>query len=383
VVLKPLTSHTYPIDSATNAYTMMMAGTEPYLGIMITYPENAVVRTAPRVEVDQSQRQDRMALGIIGAGNHVRDMLLPHLTGQPDIDLRWVCTATGVSANSLANRLGIASRTTDYRDVLNDPVTDAVLIGSRHGSHARFVREALEAGKHVFVEKPLCRTEDELGGISAAYAARATEGIRLMVGFNRRFSEHGRRAREFFAGHRDPLVMVYRVNAGSIPAGHWIQDLDDGGGRIVGEACHFLDYMQFVCGARPVLARGLAVGMHTSGITEDHSVLSFRFGDSSVGTIIYAAGGDRNLAKERFEAFGDGKSLVMDDFLVSEFYERGRRTQFKSAKRDKGFAAEMRQFREEVLHGGPPAMPYADIEAVSLACIMAARSLRTGDEFRL
>ena len=157
-----------------------------------------------------------------------------------------------------------------------------------------------------------------------------------MVGFNRRYSEHGRRAREFFAGRREPLVMVYRVNAGPIPADHWIQDPDDGGGRIIGEACHFLDYMQFVCGARPVLVRGLAAENQTTGIKEDHSVLSFRFEDGSVGTIIYAAGGEKSLAKERFEAFGDGKALVMDDFLVSEFYDKGRCRRFRSSKRDKG-----------------------------------------------
>ncbi len=381
-----LTTHAYGIAQAEQAYQLMLEGTEPYLGILLQYagsPASQVRAAVPTsVSAGTGQRPSALSIGIIGAGNHVRDRLLGPLQKVPKVSLRWVCTGTGVSADALAGKLKVADRTTDYRQVLADAGTNAVVIGTRHSSHPRLVIEALDSGKHVFVEKPLCLTEEELADVAAAYARRAGEGLRLLVGFNRRYSAHGQQAREFFAGHREPLVMLYRVNAGAIPPAHWAQDLAVGGGRIVGEACHFLDYMQYVCGSLPVSARGLAVGRHSSGITSDQSVLTFSFADGSVGTIVYAAGGDGSLAKERFEAFGGGKALVMDDFLVTQFHAKGRSRTFKSGKRDKGFTQEIQQFCREVLDGGAPSMPFEQIEAVSRASILAARSLQTGEDYR-
>jgi predicted dehydrogenase len=320
-----------------------------------------------------------VSLGLIGAGNHVRDMLLPHLKDRAGVSLRWVCTGTGISATALADRFSIAGRTTDHRQVLADAAVNAVLIGTRHDSHARLVVESLAAGKHVFVEKPLCLTEAELEEVSAAVAAAPAQ--RLMVGFNRRYSPHGVKARAFFAAGREPIVMSYRVNAGAIPREHWAQDPQSGGGRLIGEGCHFLDFMQFVCGSPPVSVRGSAIGRHSSGITDDQCILTFRFANGSVGTLIYAAGGDKALAKERFEAFGAGRALVMDDFLVTEFHEGGASRRFKTGKRDKGFAAEMAAFCSEVAQGGAPSMSFAEIRAVSRACILGARSLQTGEEY--
>lgn len=379
---KALTTHRFGIEQAEQAYDMMMSGSQPYLGILLEYPEyrRGPSRIAP-VAVSAAPAAGRVSLGLIGAGNHVRDMLLPQLKGRGDVDLRWICTGTGINASALGERLSIPGRTSDYREVLADPAVNAVLIGTRHDSHARLVLAALEAGKHVFVEKPLCLTEAELDEVCDRYAEAAARGQRLVVGFNRRYSAHARQAREFFAGRQEPLVMCYRVNAGAIPREHWIQDPESGGGRIVGEACHFIDLMQYVCGARPSRVRGLAVGRHSSGITEDHSVLTLGFEDGSVGTVVYAAGGDKALAKERFEAFGGGRSLVLDDFLVSEFYADGRVRRFKSGKRDKGFAGEMAAFAGEVARGGPHSMSFDEIEAVTRISILAARSLRTGEEY--
>lgn len=377
-----LTTHRFAIEQAEQAYHLMMEGGQPYLGILLEYAGTPASAAQP-IAVATGTRSTALGFGIIGAGNHVRDRLLAPLQKIAGASIRWICTGTGVNADALAGKLGVANRTTDFRQVLADPETNVVVIGTRHGSHARMVIESLEAGKHVFVEKPLCLTEDELAEVTATYARKAREGLRLLVGFNRRFSEHGVKAREFFAGHREPLVMVYRVNAGAVPPTHWVQDPVAGGGRIVGEACHFLDYMQFVCGSRPVAARGMAIGSHSSGITSDQSVLTFRFADGSVGTIVYAAGGDGSLAKERFEALGCGKALVMDDFLTTEFHEGGRSRRFRSGKRDKGFAQEMQQFCREIMEGGEPSMSYEEIEAVSRACILAAQSVQTGEEYPL
>lgn len=381
VQVRQLTSHRYDIAQAEAAYQLMMDGTEPYLGILLRYPDPVAAPPARAIDIAVSAAGGGAVIGVIGAGAHVRDMLLPQLKDLADVAIRWVCTGTGISANAIGNKLGVAGRTTDYQQVLADTAVNAVLIGTRHDSHAQLVIAALDAGKHVFVEKPLCLTEEELAAVSAACQAAASRGLRLMVGFNRRYSEHGRRARDFFAGHREPLVMTYRVNAGAIPAEHWIQDPAVGGGRIVGEACHFLDFMQFVCGARPVSARGRRIARHSSAIMDDQCILTFGFSDGSVGSIVYAAGGDTALPKERFEAFGGGGSLVLDDFVVTECYRGGQRKRFRSGKRDKGFAQEMRAFASEVRVGGAPSMSWAEIESVSRACIRAARSLSTGEEY--
>jgi predicted dehydrogenase len=376
-----LTTHRYDIADAETAYAMLMTGSEPYLGILLQYPGAAVARRAAPAPLAPAAAGGPATLGIIGAGNHVRDMLLPHLRDAAGVQFRWVCTATGISANKLGESLGIRGRTTDHREVLGDADCRAVLIGTRHDSHARLVIAALDAGKHVFVEKPLCLTLEELAEVSAAYQLAAGRGQRLLVGFNRRYSEHAQRARDFYAGHREPLVMSYRVNAGAIPREHWVQDPAAGGGRIIGEACHFIDLLQFVCGAPPVRVRGTRIGRHSSGIADDQAILTFGFADGSVGSVAYAAGGSTALAKERLEVFGDGRSLVLDDFLVTEFYAAGKRTRYKSGRRDKGFAQEMAQLVRELSAGGETSMPYAGIGAVSRAAILAARSLQTGEEY--
>jgi predicted dehydrogenase len=202
-----------------------------------------------------------------------------------------------------------------------------------------------------------------------------------MVGFNRRYSPHGQKAREFLAGRREPLVMTYRVNAGALPRDHWIHDPETGGGRIIGEGCHFVDFMQFVCGARPLSVRGTMIGRHSSGITEDQCILELRFADGSIGTLVYAAGGDKSAPKENFAAYGAGRALVIEEFVTTEFFEGGTRRQFRTGRRDKGFAAEMQQFCQEVARGGESSMAFEDIVAVTRACILATRSLRTGEEY--
>jgi predicted dehydrogenase len=351
------------------------------MGILLTYPESPRPRARMALAAPASRPEAGVVVGLLGAGNHVRDMLLPHIKAGSGVSIRWVCTATSVSADSLGGKLGVAGRTTDYREVLADEAVNTVVIGARHGAHAAMVLDSLAAGKHVFVEKPLCLTEDELERIAVAYEAAAARGQRLMVGFNRRFSEHARQIKAFFEGRREPLVMNYRVNAGAVPSNHWVQDPDDGGGRIIGEACHFLDLMQFICGSEPVAVRGIAIGRHSTGITSDQSILTIRFGDGSVGSITYAAGGDPALPKERFEVFGSGKAAVLDDFGITSLAAGNRLRHFKTAKRDKGFSQEIEAFVTEVRQGGAPAMPFGQIEAVTRACILLDRSLQSGQEY--
>src|SRR5262249_33800289 len=178
----------------------------------------------------------------IGAGQHVRDMLLPALSGLTDVTITAICTGSGPTGTAVARKWHASYCTTDFRTVLRDAAVNTVLVGTRHDSHAEIVEEALGAGKHVFVEKPLCLSEEELERIAAAYRAAAPRGLQLWVGFNRRYSSHAAKIIDFFGKRRNPLVMLYRVNAGAIPPTHWVQDPAIGGGRIIGEACHFVDF---------------------------------------------------------------------------------------------------------------------------------------------
>ena len=374
-----LTRFRVPIARAEEAYSRIMDAAELPLGVLLTYEEADGRAARSSVTLREGAAVvSGVRLGLIGAGSHVKDMLVPALKGIADAEIVNVCTQRGINAKALAARVGAATCTTDYRDVLADDAVNAVIIGTRHNLHAEIVLAALRAGKHVFVEKPLCLTAAELDEIAAVYAEKAGTGLRLAVGFNRRFSPHFVKAKEFLGDRRNPLVMTYRVNAGALPADHWTQDPAVGGGRIVGEGCHFVDYLQALSGGYVVSVHASAIAEHGSGIVEDQAILSLKFSDGSVGTVIYAAGGDTALAKERCEVFGDGKSIVMDDFARSEFYAGGRRTVFKTGSRDKGFAAQMQAFCASLRDGGAAGMDFDGIQAVTRACLAAVESMVDG-----
>jgi len=330
VRLKPLITHRFVIEEAQEAYTMIMANAVPYLGILITYPTDQLAGQSPVIELVPKKPAGPVTLGLIGAGNHVKDMLLPSLRDLKQTTIRAICTASGVNAKALGTKIGASYCTTDPQAVFEDAAINTVLIGTRHDSHASLVIQALQAGKHVFVEKPLCLTEQELDQVATTYQDHSRQDLHLLVGFNRRFSAHAAKARAFFNERKGPLVMAYRVNAGRIPSEHWIQDPDVGGGRLIGEVCHFVDYMQALCGAMPISVHARRIVPQGSDMPDDQCILSFAFGDGSIGSVVYTSGGDTALAKERFEVHGDGKSLTMDDFLLSEFYAQGERTRFNS-----------------------------------------------------
>ena len=273
VQLKPLITHRFPIEEAESAYTLMMEGSVPYIAIVITYPSDHA-RPLPRtIPVGTAQAARPVTLGIIGAGNHVRDMLLPPLQNMSNVAIRGICTASGLTAKTLATKITAAYCTSDSRSILDDSAINTILIGTRHDSHAALTVQALRAGKHVFVEKPLCLTEEELQDIRSTYEKQAAEGLHLMVGFNRRFSPHAKEARTFFSSRSNPLVMLYRINAGRIPADHWVQDPDVGGGRVIGEVCHFVDYMHALCASPLTSVFASRVGRPSSGIPEDQCSL--------------------------------------------------------------------------------------------------------------
>jgi predicted dehydrogenase len=375
VTTAPLTTHRFPIERAADAYDLILDNTEPYLGVTLEYNRPVEARRARSVALCAPIVERELRLGVIGAGNHVTDVLLPLLRARRELTIRAICTATGMKARALGEKWGASVCTSDPAAVLADPHVNAVLIGTRHDSHARLVMQALDAGKHVFVEKPLCIAEQEVAAVLAACELALARGLHIMVGFNRRWSAHGVAIRRFLEKRNNPLVMSCRVNAGAIDVRHWVQDREVGGGRIVGEGCHFIDFMQFVSGSAVRAIGAVAIAQHDSGVTDDQAIVTLEFADGSVGTLIYTAGGDRGVPKERFEAFGDGRAVVLDDFSSTETWQRGHRARLRTRRQDKGFAQEMAAFCDSVMGGATRLPALSEIASVTWASCLAARAL--------
>ncbi|MEP6635670.1 MAG: bi-domain-containing oxidoreductase [Acidobacteriota bacterium] len=378
-----LITHRFPLDDAERAYRLIAGElNEPYLGVVLSYDTERELarqvelrgRAAPSPSAQQSVR-----VGVIGAGSYLSTMLLPQFKEQ-HADLCVVSTASGVSANNAGKRFGFARSVSDAQDVIDDPEVNLVVIGTQPDLHAKLSQQALESNKDVFVEKPLALHDEELDELLAV--AENSSG-RLMVGFNRRFSPLARKAQEFFAGRNMPLSILYRVNAGRIPADHWTHDPEIGGGRIIGEVCHFIDLMQFLTGAPPVSVFAEAVtSSNQSVISEDSVFITLRFADGSNGSIAYLAEGDAALGKERVEIFGEGKSFVLDDFRRASLYHKGHEEQITLRSQDKGQAEQVKVACEMVLGGSAP-ITLAELAATTRATFRIKDSLRTGQRIKV
>ena len=334
-----LTSHRFAVADAGRAYELIATRRE-HMGVVLCY-DPSTPKPETRLALRPPREQRRMEIGVIGAGAHVRDKLLPRLRARSDASVRAVCCRTGVSAKTVAARVGAEYCTTNLIDVLDDPRIDAVVIGTRHDLHASVAIDALARGKDVLIEKPLCLDAAELTAIEAAHddAARVSGAV-LCVGFNRRHSAHVRRVREFFAACGAPLTMVYRVNAGALPRDHWLFDPKVGGGRIVGEICHFVDTVRHIANA-PIV-RVHAIRTRREG--DNGVVASLEFGDGSIATVIYVVDGDRGIAKERLEIAGAGRTALIDDYRVTDLHRDGRRRRFRGRRQDKGFDGQLEHF---------------------------------------
>ena len=371
-----LTTHRLPVGRAAGAYEMIRTGSEPALGVVLDYPE-ATAPPARRVAVPSAPgktkpiSKDRLGVGFLGAGNFAGAVLLPALAAQPGVDLRVIGSAGGLSARTQAARLGFKAACTDDREVLGDPTVDVVFIATRHDSHARLLADALRAGKHAFVEKPLAIRPEELDEVLACLRDLGPDAPRWVVGFNRRFSPAAVAARGHFADVPTPLTATCRFNAGELPAGHWTADPDVGGGRIVGEACHGIDLLTFLHGSPP--AR-----VHAEANAPDRCLVTIKHANGGVSSLLYTSGGDRALPKERVEVFGGGRAAVIDDFRVAELYRDGKRSVRKVRGGDKGHRAEVAAFLDAVRRGRPGPIPAADLFATARAAFAVLESLRTG-----
>lgn len=382
----PLITHRFPIADAPRSYDLITGKTgEPFLGVVITYPGDASparrVQVAAPATPQAAPQLGQVRLGLIGAGNFANATLLPALKDLDGLARVGVASGRGLTARSTADRYGFAYCATDSRQILADPDINTVAILTRHHLHARQVIAALVAGKNVFVEKPLCLTDAELAAIVAAYrAAQAREGggPALMVGFNRRFAPMVAALKAELARVREPLMLSMRVNAGYIPADHWTQDPAQGGGRLLGEGCHFIDLLAFLAGspARRVTTRALPDGGRYS---QDNLLISLEFADGSLGTITYTAAGDRGFAKEGLEVFGGGLAARLDDYRSLSLRRGDTRIDQTSRLRvDKGHRAEWQALAAHLRGQAAAPIPFAEIVSSTRATLAAKRSLDLG-----
>jgi polar amino acid transport system substrate-binding protein len=365
-----LTTHRFRIEEAERAYQLLAGDArEPYLGVVLNYdPEAEVVRRVTLGAAASPRRAEKaIVLGVIGAGGYVPAMLLPHFKTE-GVEFRSIVTASGISAHDVGKRFGFAEAVSSAEEVLDEPNVNLIVVGTRHDLHAQLARAALERNKNVFVEKPLALNDAELDAVLEA-AERSTG--RLMVGFNRRFSPLAQQAKVLFANRDTPLSIVYRVNAGHIPKEHWTQDPLEGGGRIVGEVCHFVDLMQFLTGAKPVSVFAESVSAKSPKIVDADSVfITLRFADGSNGVVAYLSEGDKSLAKERIEIFGGGKSFVLDDFRSGKTQDKGQQTQ-------------IRRVCSSVLNGEPAPISLDELAATTRATFRILDSLRQHRPFEV
>jgi predicted dehydrogenase/threonine dehydrogenase-like Zn-dependent dehydrogenase len=370
LVVEPLISHRIPLDRVTDAYEAIQRGSG--LGVLIEYPpethksnETLRIRTLDRAPRPKEEfRSVAPAVAFIGAGNFATRVLIPAFRDS-GARLKTVATNGGVSGTHAARRFGFEQDTTDVESLFGDPEISAVVIASRHDSHARLACQGLQAGKHVFVEKPLALNRDQLAEIVSVYAsagARCPAPL-LMVGFNRRFAPHVKKMKALLDGVRGPKCFIITVNAGSVPAGHWTQDPAVGGGRLIGEGCHFIDLLRFLAGHAVTGVQSARPGRRSGG--EDQISVTLCFADGSVGTVHYLANGHRSFPKERLEVFCGGRVLQLDNFKrLTGYGWPGFRT-MRLWRQDKGYRGEVEAFLERVQHGGPSPIPFEELVEVA------------------
>ncbi|MBN2582457.1 MAG: bi-domain-containing oxidoreductase [Planctomycetes bacterium] len=374
LTVSSLISQRFPLEQAASAYESVSGGES--LGIVLTYPET--VDRARSIEVPRAAAVSgsgagatgRAVVGVIGAGNFSKMTLMPALS-KAGAEVRYLADLDGASAQHLARKFGVSVATSDYQEMLRDPQVQAVIVAVRHNLHARFVIEVLRAGKHVFVEKPLALNVQEVRDILAA--VRESGDRQVMVGFNRRFSPHTERLRKLLAGRSEPLSMTMLVNAGFSPADSWVHDPKIGGGRIIGEGCHFIDLMAYLAGSKVATVSAGMVGRGPA-VREDKMAITIVLEDGSVGSVQYYANGAKNYPKEQLVVFSDGRVVELDNFRKLTGYGFRGFGKFKTFRMDKGHRAEFAAFVRQVAEGGPSLVPLDNLVNVTLASFAAVTS---------
>ena len=372
--VRPLITHRFDIGEAAQAYEVITGKkNEKFLGVLLTYQE--VKRKEERRVVFPAivhRPSSVVRLGVLGAGLFANSVLLPSLKKAGDIELVGIASSGGLHAQHAGKKFGFQYASSNDEEIINDANINTLAILTRHDSHADLVVKALKAGKHVFVEKPLAITPEQLKKIEGQL--RITEDCLLLTGFNRRFSPFAQSLSSFFFRRAEPMYVHYRINAGAIPLNHWTQDPEIGGGRIIGEGCHFVDFITFLIGAAPisVTAHALPGG---GKYRDDNVSMTFTFPDGSLGIIDYLANGDKSFPKERVEVFCGGQIAVLDDFVSLQTVKDGKKKEVKDTQ-NKGWVDEWKAFAKAIREGGEPPIPYKQLIDVTKATFAAVESLR-------
>lgn len=375
-----LISHRFPIKEATGAYDLITGKVkEQYLGVVITYPERPeserAIRTVYNVTPSTS---GTVTVGFIGAGTFAEQHLIPHLKTFGAV-LQGVANSRPVSAMSAGKKFGFGFHSTDTKEVLTNSSINTVCIATRHDSHARYIVEALQNRKHVFVEKPLAVTTEQVEQVRAAYE-EAIKGYTptFMVGFNRRFSAPFRDMKAFFANRKEPFAITYRVNALALPPDFWIYD-EKQGGRIIGEACHFIDCMQFLTEARPTQVFASAIRSTNAKVENSDTMnATIAYSDGSVCNLLYTANGDAALPREYCEVYCEGKSAVMTNFREVVFYSQAKK-QGKRYDGGMGHREEIEHFVKSITGKEQPRISFESAYYTTLATIRIMESLAEGE----
>lgn len=385
VRLAPLITHRFDIEQGIAAYDIVLGrANEPFLGVMLHYgtePDlSRRIRLAPAEATAKPEKASAVNVGVLGAGLFANGTLLPAMQKTEGVRLVAISSAGGVSARAAADRFGFAWCATSNEEVLHDDSINTVAIVTRPDLHARQVVAALRAGKHVFVEKPLCLTEEELGEIAGAYGAA---NRMLMVGYNRRFAPFVVELRDSLRDLAEPLMLTCRVNAGFIPPQHWVHDPAQGGGRLRGEGCHFIDLLIHLAADR--VERVRTVALPDSGrYRGDNFQVTLEFANGSVGVVTYIANGSRSFGKESIEAFGGGLSARLDDYR-SLHIQSGSRSTRRTAhlRQDKGHRAEWQAIARHLTTNAPAPIPFDEIVHSTRATLAAWESLNRGEALRV
>ncbi|MEA3325932.1 MAG: bi-domain-containing oxidoreductase [Chloroflexota bacterium] len=382
--VSPLITHRIPISEGKRAYALL-TGEETYLGVLLTYDEqpppeeNRIPNMqAPTVRVKPGEI---LALGVLGAGNYAHATFLPVIKKLGGIAPIGIISASGTSAHHAAKRFGFGFAASDPESVLQDPVINLIAILTRHNLHTPQILNALNAGKHVYCEKPLAITWDQFDQVTEILQ-KENQPL-LMLGFNRRFAPMAAHLKAFIDQRQEPLFAHYRVNASKLPADHWLIDPEVGGGRIIGEACHFIDFLTFLVGEVPteVSTQGLP---DDGQYCEDNVVINFRFPDGSLGVVTYLANGDKSYPKEYLEVFSGGRIAVLHDWRKLELINKGKRKMMRHLMRqDKGHLGAWKAFLAAVQGDKAPPIPYNQLVGVSFASFSAVESLRNGEKIQI
>jgi predicted dehydrogenase/threonine dehydrogenase-like Zn-dependent dehydrogenase len=383
----PLITHRFPIEEADEAYHLISGKAKtPFLGVLLTYPihlNNVIKNTAPTQapSTTQVQRKKEINFGMIGAGNYANAIFLPTIKKVAGLNKLAIASSTGLKAANAARKYQFRMATSDANDILTSPDIELVAILTRHDDHAEQIITAIKNNKHVFCEKPLAINENQV--IDIAKNMETNVDLKLLVGFNRRFAPLTQHMKRFFLNHEEPMSIHYRINAGTLPDTHWLKEAEVGGGRIVGEGCHFIDFMTYMVGSAPIAVS--AAEIQKAGATDHENVIAtYYFADGSIGVMSYLANGDKSMPKENIEIFMGGKSAVLNDFRSLKLYHKGFARSYKSYfRQDKGQNNMWKTFLNSINQKTPAPIPYKDLYQVTLTSLYTLKALETGQKISI